>query len=234
MKQTLQRHCRQCGIPLTEAMLSAFQRYGELLIDWNSRMNLTAITDPEEIAVKHFLDSLLLLKACEPERGAGLLDVGAGAGFPSLPLKIARPDLDVTMLDSLQKRIGFLEEVTGALGLPCRFLHGRAEDFAHLETHRERYDLVTARAVAALRVLSEYCLPYVKVGGRFLAMKGASVEEELREAENAIRCLGGEVESQQSFTLPDGGKRGILVIRKISRSSPKYPRTPGKITKAPL
>lgn len=222
------------GFEPTPAVLSRFETYAEMLVDWNTRINLTAITDPEGIAVKHFLDSLLLLRAVEVPENAKLLDVGAGAGFPSLPCKLIRPDLSVTLLDSLQKRIGFLETLCESLEITAAAVHGRAEELGRVPAYREQFDLVTARAVANLRELSEYCLPFVRVGGVFAALKGSAAEEEAREAEKAITLLGGRIREICPFTLPDGGTRGIVVIEKRSQTPTKYPRNAGKMKKAPL
>lgn len=218
--------------PLNGKALERLDRYAELLIEWNGRMNLTAIVEPEEIAVKHFLDCLMLLKYVDIPNGAEVIDIGTGAGFPGVVLKIARPDIKLTLLDSLQKRIGFLDDLCSELGLEVTTIHSRAEDGAR--DLREKYDLAVARAVANMRVLCEYCLPYVKVGGRFAALKGASAAEETSSAENAIRLLGGELESLDLYNLLDSGERGLIAVKKISQTSPKYPRNPGKISKQPL
>ena len=228
------------GIPLSPEALARFDRYAELLCEWNEKINLTAITAPEEIVTKHFLDSLLLLQSAQPERGASLIDVGTGAGFPSLPCKLARDDLRVTLLDSLNKRVLFLQEVTRELGLaegnaaPVECVHFRAEEAGQAPDYREQYDLATARAVAHLRELSEYCLPFVKAGGRFVALKGADVEQELAEAKPAIKLLGGQVERVDEKKLPDGSGRSLIAIRKISQTSTKYPRSAAKMKKQPL
>lgn len=223
------------GFALTGEQLAQLDAYGEMLADWNTRMNLTGITQPEEVEVKHFLDSLLLLDSVELPEKAGFIDVGCGAGFPSLPCKIYRPDLKLTMLDSLNKRIGFLQAVGEALSLThVEYIHGRAEEVGRQKPHREKYDLATARAVAHLRELSEYCLPFVRVGGVFAALKGYEIEEELEQAAGAIAKLGGKVEQVKKYRLPMDNSRSIVVIRKISQTSPQYPRTPAKIAKSPL
>lgn len=222
------------GIALTDAMLGQFDRYAALLVEWNKKINLTAITDPEGILIRHFLDSLFLLTCTPLPEGGSLIDVGTGAGFPSLPCRIARPDLDVTLLDSLQKRLVFLGELTAALGIEAHCLHARAEEAGKLPAYREQYDLATARAVARLRELTEYCLPFVKVGGCFAALKGPDLEEEIAEAKPAIRLLGGEIEEVSEYTLPDESGRTIVVIRKISQTPAKYPRIPAKIKKQPI
>lgn len=233
MTTHLARAAEALGFSLTEEHLNQFDVYYNLLIDWNSRMNLTAITEPEEVAVKHFADSLLLLRAAEIPQGGRLADIGTGAGFPAVPIGIVRNDLYLVLVDSLNKRIGFLKELCGTLGLSADCIHGRAEDLGKTGL-REMQDIVTARAVAHLRVLTEYCLPFVKIGGVFAALKGPEIEEELTGARDAIRILGGELEETLRFTLPDGSRRTILRFRKISQTPTKYPRTPVKISKSPL
>ncbi len=230
----LQSAAAEYGISLSEEMLRLFSDYASLLVAWNENVNLTAITDGEGIAVRHFLDSLLLLPALSPKEGASLIDVGCGAGFPSLPLKIARGDLRVTLLDSLGKRVRFLEELCGRLALPAACFHLRAEEGAKRPELREAFDYATARAVAALPALCELCLPFVSVGGTFAAMKGPGAPEELEAAGGAIRLLGGEVEGVREFTLPDESRRNVILIRKISHTPPKYPRAFAKISKSPL
>ncbi len=222
------------GMELTDLQLEKLDRYAELLVEWNEKINLTAITEPDEIAVKHFLDSLLLLKSVEVPEGGQIIDVGTGAGFPSLPCALVRSDLKLTLLDSLNKRIIFLEEVTRELGREAACIHARAEEGGRNPALREKFDLATARAVASMRELSEYCLPFVKVGGIFAALKGYEIEEELNEAKAAIRLLGGEIQEVQKKILPDGSRRGIVLIQKISQTSTKYPRPSAKIKKNPL
>lgn len=222
------------GFVLDEAQLSSLNVYAEQLVSWNEKVNLTAIVKPEEIAVKHFLDSLLLLKSVDIKDSASLLDIGAGAGFPSLPCKLLRSDIKLTMLDSLNKRIDFLNSLTIELGVHANCIHGRAEEMGHKGEYRERFDIVTARAVAHLRDLSEYCLPFVKVGGYFAPLKGYDIEAELDEAKKAIEALGGEIVEVKKYTLPDESKRAIVVIKKISQTSTKYPRNHGKMKKQPI
>lgn len=221
-------------LPLTQEQAAQFSTYAETLVEWNKVMNLTAITDPQEIIVKHFLDSLLLFRACSLPENASLIDVGTGAGFPGLPAKIYRPDLRVTLLDSLQKRLNFLEAVCEKTGAEAKRIHARAEDAGREPALRKSYDAACARAVAALPVLCEYCLPFVRVGGCFIAMKGPGLEEELQAADRAIRTLGGKLESTAAFTLPDGSERRIAVIRKIAPTPKAYPRPAAKIKKSPL
>ncbi len=196
-------------------------------------MNLTAITQPRDIVIKHFLDSILALKAIDLPQGASLVDVGSGAGFPSVPMLILRPDLQLTLLDSLNKRLIFLEALLQELGLTAARLHARAEE-AGRGAQRARFDCATARAVAQLNKLCEYCLPLVKEGGTFLALKGADGRAEAEAAAKAIRLLGGSLQSIQDYALPDGDKRALVVIQKTSQTPPKYPRPSAQISKAPL
>ncbi len=212
-----------------------FVKYYELLTLWNEKMNLTAITEEDEVAVKHFLDSLNaskgIIKGCEK-----IIDVGTGAGFPGLPIKIANPGVSVTLADSLNKRIGFLNEVINTLGLKNAVaVHGRAEDLAREEEHREAYDVCVSRAVANLSTLCELCLPFVKVGGCFVSLKGPKAEEEIKNARNAIELLGGELEKVESYDLSDTDlNHNIVVIKKISHTPTKYPRKAPKPSKEPL
>ena len=222
------------GLPCPDGLTEKLDRYAGLLVEWNEKMNLTAITDPEGIVVKHFLDSLLLLKACPLPEGASFIDVGTGAGFPSVPVAAARPDLRPTLLDSLQKRVRFLEAVCGELSIPAACIHARAEEAGRTAGYREQYDCACARAVARLYELSEYCLPFVKVGGVFIALKGGEVEAELEEAKFAVKQLGGKIETVEKFSLPGGLGRSIAVIRKVKPTPAKFPRPSGKIKKNPL
>jgi len=222
------------GFSLSGEILSRLDAYARLLVEWNEKMNLTAITEPDGIAVRHFLDSLLLLSAAKPGENASFIDVGTGAGFPGIPCKLVRQDLRLTLLDSLQKRIRFLEAAALELGIDARCIHARAEEAGRAPELRESFDLASARAVARLRELCEYCLPFVRVGGLFAAMKGGDCGEELSEAESAIHILGGGVEDVKSFSLPDGSRRAIILIRKISQTPTKYPRPSGKMKKHPL
>lgn len=226
--------CQQYQLPLTEEMAARLDTYAQMLVEWNEKINLTAITEPNEIVVKHFLDSLLLTKAIDLPQGASLIDVGTGAGFPSVPVTVLRSDLDLTLLDSLNKRLVFLTELCQAIDVRSTCVHARAEDGGKDKKHREKYDFACARAVSSLRNLSEYCLPFVKVGGAFLALKGPDWKEELAEAKNAIGTMGGKVERVEEFTLPDESKRAILIIRKISQTPPQFPRTAAKMTKKPI
>ena len=215
----------------SETQQARFAQYAELLKDWNQRMNLTAITDDDGIAVKHFLDSVLPLYYLDFPPGAALADIGTGAGFPGLPLKIMRPDLEVTLIDSLQKRVRFLETVCGALALEgVRCVHGRAEELGKAPQYRENFDMVASRAVANLKVLCEYCLPFIKTGGVFVALKAEAVEEELAEARPMIGTLGGAVEQVAEAVLPESGiVRKLVVIRKEKPTPAQFPRRANQI-----
>lgn len=222
------------GISVTDEMLARFEKLAFLLVEQNKTMNLTAITDPDGVAVKHFADSISALSAADFPQGAKVLDVGTGAGFPSIPLLIARPDLNMTMIDSTAKKLKYVASTVESLGLNAEVLHTRAEEAGQNKEYREKFDIVCSRAVAALNVLCEYCLPFVKVGGVFLAMKGAKAQDEIADAKNAIKTLGGKIVAEKSFTLSDGGERTIVVIKKISQVPPKYPRVSAQIAKKPL
>ena len=233
MKEYLARYLNELQIDYSQEQMEQFEAYHRLLAQWNEKINLTAIREPQEVALKHFADCLYGMPYL-PE-GARLIDVGSGAGFPGVPLKIMRPDLEVLLLDSLNKRVLFLEELIQSLGLSniCT-IHSRAEDGAKGKL-RESFDVATARAVANLSVLSEYCLPYVKVGGCFLAYKGSAGFEEIAEAKNAVKILGAKVEKQEEYILPDSDIRHTLaVIRKTKNTPSEYPRNAGKISKKPL
>lgn len=230
IKNLLQNYIKDYKITLTENQYEQFQKYFELLAEWNEKMNLTAITDESGVALKHFADSLSLLNFVDIPQNSSLADVGTGAGFPGVVLKIARPDIKLTLIDSLNKRLVFLGEVCAQLGIKAELIHSRAEDGARDEKLRESFDFAVSRAVARMNVLSEYCLPYVKVGGAFCAMKGAQANEEFKESLNAINTLGGKLEKKYFFELPEnGGERAIAVVRKVKNTPQKYPRQSGKI-----
>lgn len=259
--QELKKYCEELSITLTDRQLEQFQIYYDLLTEWNEKVNLTAITEYDEVLKKHFLDSLALVKGneidiihtvCVEKQKIKLLDIGTGAGFPALPLKIVYPQLEVVMLDSLNKRINFLNEVIKKLELTdITALHGRAEDFAKKTEHnkkkkdhcddntevcgRERFDIVVSRAVANLSTLSEYCLPYVREGGVFVAYKSEELIQELKKAEHALGILGGKIDKVFDFILPcTDYHRNLCVIRKVKSTPKKYPRKAGTPTKEPL
>ncbi len=233
-KELLEQVLASQQIPCPNGLYEKLDRYAELLVEWNEKINLTAITDPAGIVVKHFADSLLLTKALEIPQNASIIDVGTGAGFPSVPSVLLRPDMKLTLLDSLNKRIIFLQELTKELGIPAQCVHARAEEAGQKAEFREKYDLATARAVANLRDLAEYCIPFVKVGGYFAALKGYEIEEELKEAEYAISQMGGEVAAVQKYVLGEEASRAIVLIKKVRQTPPKYPRPSAKMKKSPL
>ena len=224
------------GISLSSQQLSQFDTYYKLLVEWNEKMNLTAITDEEEVYLKHFYDSITASFYVDLNQELSLCDVGAGAGFPSIPLKICFPNLKVTIVDALNKRITFLQNLANELDLKnVHFVHDRAETFGKNADYREKFDLVTARAVARLSVLSELCLPLVKEGGMFVPMKAAAASEELEKGKKALQILGGKLEKVHSFSLPlEESERNILIIKKIKSTPKKYPRKPGTPNKQPL
>ena len=222
------------GLSIENDKIKQFEKLAELLVEQNKTMNLTAITDPDGIAVKHFADSISVLNAAKFDEKAKVLDVGTGAGFPGIPLLIMRPDLDLTMLDSTAKKLKYVANTVEELGLTANVLHTRAEEAGQSKEYRETFDIVCSRAVAALNVLCEYCLPFVKVGGVFVAMKAAKAQEEIEGAKAAIKLLGGQIVDEKSFTLSDGGERNLIIIKKISHVPPKYPRVSAQIAKKPL
>lgn len=222
------------GVTLNEIQAERFDKYAQLLVEWNEKINLTAITEAEEIIVKHFADSVMPFSMLDLPDNCSVIDVGTGAGFPSCPLKICRDDIKITLLDSLNKRIHFLEEVSNILELNAACIHGRAEECGQKPSMREKFDIATARAVAGLPELCEYCLPFVKKGGMFVALKGSSGREELSKADNAIKLLGGEIKNCKEYSLDNGDTRTLIVIKKISQTPTKYPRNHGAMTKKPL
>ncbi|MFB1081521.1 16S rRNA (guanine(527)-N(7))-methyltransferase RsmG [Jeotgalibacillus sp. JSM ZJ347] len=224
------------GITLSDEQLEQFRKYHEILVEWNEKMNLTAITDREEVYLKHFYDSITAAFYFDFTKPMSICDVGAGAGFPSIPLKICFPHLNVSIVDSLNKRITFLNHLADELKLEdVHFYHDRAETFGKNAAHREQYDLVTARAVARLSVLSELCLPLAKTGGHFVAMKGAGAAEELDAGQKAIALLGGKKTAVHAFTLPEEeSERSVIVVEKVKSTPKKYPRKPGTPNKSPL
>ena len=230
----LKEKAAEYGVILDDKALERFDLYAKLIVEWNEKINLTAITDPEDIVIKHFLDCLTVFSKVEIKEGAKIIDVGTGAGFPGLVMLIARPDLKMTLMDSLNKRLNVIKDILEKLELTADVVHSRAEDGGQNKAYREKYDFSTARAVSNLRDLTEYCLPFVKVGGCFIAMKAAKADEEISSAQKAIKTLGGTVFEKHTFELADAGERNIILIKKISPTPDKYPRPSAKIAKNPL
>ena len=231
-----QNDLNKIGVTLTDQQIIKFLKYYELLVEWNEFMNLTAITEYDEVMKKHFVDSLSLIKTYDVSKSSTVIDVGTGAGFPGLALKIAYPNLKVTLLDSLNKRIKFLDEVISQLGLKdIETVHGRAEDFAKPGKLREKFDVCVSRAVANMTSLSEYCLPFVKVGGEFISYKSEKMNEEMENAKNAISILGGILDRCEEFMLPESDIfRNLVVIKKVKETPKRYPRKAGMPTKEPI
>lgn len=231
-----EKDLKSFGVSLSEKQIEQFLTYYEMLVEWNEFMNLTAITEYGDVLKKHFVDSISLIKAYDVSKNVKVIDIGTGAGFPGLALKIAYPNLQMTLLDSLNKRIKFLDEVIAKLGLTdIDTIHGRAEDFAKPDKLREKYDLCVSRAVANMSTLSEFCLPFVKVGGKFISYKSEKITEEMETAGKAISILGGKVEGQVEFTLPDSDiYRNLFIIKKEKPTPGKYPRKAGLPAKEPL
>ena len=226
--------CAEFGLDLDETAVKRLNAYGNLLLEWNEKMNLTAITDPHEVLYKHFYDCLLFFKNVEVKQNAKVIDVGTGAGFPGMVLKIARPDIELTLLDGLNKRLTFLNAVLQELGLSAETVHLRAEEGGKNPDYREKYDIACARAVANLPILAEYCVPFVKKDGLFVAMKGASAKEEAEAAQNALKLLGCSKPTIICETLTGNEARAFIISKKISQTPPKYPRAGGKISKSAL
>ncbi|MPM12011.1 Ribosomal RNA small subunit methyltransferase G [bioreactor metagenome] len=235
-RQLLREGLEDLGIKVNDKMLDNFNIYREILVDWNQKMNLTGIEDEKEVFIKHFLDSVSSVENGYIKDGISLIDVGTGAGFPGLPLKICLENINLTLLDSLNKRINFLQEVSNNLGLEnVEFIHGRAEDFGKLEEYREQYDVATARAVAGLPILMEFCVPFVKVGGYFVCLKGPNANLELEESKSAMEVLGLEFVEKIDIELPETNlKHNILVFKKVKNTPEKYPRKAGKPAKSPI
>ena len=233
-RQILLHTLAEFEIELDDLAVNRLCTYHELLIEWNEKINLTALTAPEDVALKHFTDSLMLLRYSKIKKDTSVIDVGTGAGFPGLVLKIARPDIRLTLLDSLQKRLTFLDTVCQALGLEdVELIHSRAEDGSRTEL-RDSFDIAVSRAVASMNTLCEYDMPYVKVGGRFVAMKGKDAEQELADAQNAITQLGGKLIAKHDFILGSAGERSIIEIEKIAPTPKNYPRKSKQIKNKPL
>lgn len=236
MSQMFENKLKALGIVLTDTQKKQFDKFYELLVEWNKVMNLTGITEYEEVNEKHFVDSLSLVKAVDINKISTVIDIGTGAGFPGIPLKIAFPHLKVVLLDSLNKRINFLNTVISELGLTdIETIHGRAEDYAKQGEYREQFELCVSRAVANLSTLSEYCIPYVKVGGLFIPYKSGEIDEEVLYAKKAIHILGGKLEEVIKFQLPDTEiNRSFVKIIKTQSTAKRYPRKAGLPTKEPL
>ncbi|MDP4120453.1 MAG: 16S rRNA (guanine(527)-N(7))-methyltransferase RsmG [Bacillota bacterium] len=230
----LVNNAREIGIELNEKEVESYYTYYQLLLYWNKQMNLTAITEQNDVIIKHFIDSIAILKHVYIPNGAKVIDVGTGAGFPGIPLLIVRPDIKLTLLDSLNKRLIFLKEVCERLAVKAEIVHSRAEESGHSDIFREKFNICVSRAVAPMNVLSEYVLPYAKVGGTFIAMKGPGAEEEMQKAQTAVKLLGGELTGIEKFLLPDESERSVIIIKKIEPTPQKYPRLGAKISKKPL
>lgn len=227
--------CKELGVELTSEQMEQFKIYYDTIVEWNGFMNLTAITEFEDVLKKHFLDSLSILKVVDITSVRRAIDIGSGAGFPGIPLKIAFPNLEIVLLDSLRKRINFLNHVIEKLHINgILALHGRAEDYAQDEKYREGFDLTVSRAVANLSTLCEYCIPYTSLNGQFVSYKSGKVEEELHAAEHAIRTLGGKQGEICRFSLSDVGERTLVVIKKTGKTAKKYPRKAGLPSREPL
>ena len=231
-KELFLENLNKIGVSVSDDKTEALDKFAQMLIEKNKVMNLTRILDEDGIAVKHFADSLSILKVDIPD-SSKVMDLGCGAGFPGVPLLIARPDISLTLLDSTAKKLGFVAESIEALGLKAEVLHARAEEAGQDASYREQYDFVLSRAVASLNVLCEYCLPFVKVGGKFVAMKSALAEEEIKQAYTSIKTLGGKITEKIDFNLTDG-ERTLIIIEKVSSTPAKYPRQSGKIKSKPL
>lgn len=236
MSQIFENKLKELGISLNETQKKQFHTFYELLVEWNKVMNLTGITEYEEVNEKHFVDSLSIVKAIDIQKVKTVIDVGTGAGFPGIPLKIAFPHLKVVLLDSLNKRIKFLDTVIDTLELDdIETIHGRAEDFAKQEEYRERFDLCVSRAVANLSTLSEYCIPYINKGGLFVPYKSGEIEEEVDNSKKAVHVLGGKIEDVVKFQLPGSEiGRSFVKISKVQKTAKKYPRKAGLPAKEPI
>lgn len=233
-KILLKEKAAEYGVELDEKALERFDIYARLLVEWNEKINLTAITEPDEIVIKHFVDSITVFNAIDIPEGAKIIDVGTGAGFPGVAMLITRPDLKMTLMDSTNKKLNVIRDILDNIGLEANVIHKRAEEAGQDKAFRESYDFATARAVSNLRDLSELCLPMVKVGGTFISMKSAKADEEIEEGKKAISVLGGKIKEKKTFELEDAGERTIILIEKFSSTPAKYPRPSAKIAKNPL
>lgn len=233
-KSLLKEKAALYGVGLDEKALERFDIYARLLVEWNDKINLTAITEPDEIVIKHFVDSLSIFSAVDIHEGSRVIDVGTGAGFPGVAMLIARPDLDITLMDSTNKKLNVIRDILENIGLEANVVHKRAEEAGQSKDFRESYDFATARAVSNLRDLSEFCLPFVKVGGTFISMKSAKADEEIEEGKKAISVLGGRIREKKTFNLEDAGERTVILIEKSSSTPAKYPRPSAKMAKNPI
>ena len=230
----IKKWCDENSVSLSKEQIGKFELYASLLKEWNEKMNLTAITDDEGIAVKHFIDCIALIRYCRFSGKEKIIDIGTGAGFPGIPLKIMLPEIRLTMLDSLNKRLVFLAEIGRQLGFEYELIHGRAEEFSIKPEYREKFDIAVSRAVANLPSLCEYCIPYVRTGGYFISMKGPEGLNELAASENALKHLGGRIAETVQADLPDGSSRCIITIEKSKSTPLQFPRRGKKINKDPL
>jgi 16S rRNA (guanine527-N7)-methyltransferase len=236
MNNSLEKILKSANLECTSEQLENFVIYKNMIQEWNKKINITSITEDEEIYMKHFVDSIIVKNYFDMDKVDKMIDIGTGGGFPGIPLKIISDEMEVTLLDSLNKRIIFLEEVVEVLGLEnVDMIHGRAEDYGSNDEYREQYDLSISRAVAPLNILSEYCIPFVKVGGCFISMKSGDVEKEIEESEKALEILGGRIKETIKYKLPGTDiSRSIIIIEKFRDTPDKYPRKAGKPTKKPL
>lgn len=233
-KALLYNTIEKFGVSLDDEAFNRLDKYAEMLVETNKSFNLTAITEPDDVTLKHFADCLVLLKYVDIPKNAKVIDVGTGAGFPGLVLLLARPDIKMTFLDSTKKKLGFIENVVNATGVKAEILHARAEEAGQKAEYREKFDFATARAVANLTNLSEYCLPFVKEGGTFISMKSVQADEEINDAKKAVSILGGKIIEDNVFDLVENTPRRILILKKISQTPTKYPRPSAKIAKSPI
>ncbi len=233
-KELLYTTIQKIGVSIDDKAFERLDKYAQMLVETNKCFNLTAITEPDDVTVKHFADCLALFGKVNIPENAKIIDVGTGAGFPGLVLLLTRPDIKMTFLDSTKKKLGFIQNVLDETGVSAEVVHARAEEAGQNPQYREKYDFATARAVANLTNLSEYCLPFVKVGGKFVSMKAAASDEEIASAKKAIGILGGKIEEDIIFDLTDGMLRRIVEIKKLSQTPTKYPRPSAKIAKNPI
>lgn len=233
-KELLYATIQKFGVEIDDNAFERLDKYAEMLVETNKSFNLTAITEPDDVTVKHFSDCLALFGMVDIPENSKIIDVGTGAGFPGLVLLLTRPDIKMTFLDSTKKKLGFIQNVLDETGVKAEVVHARAEEAGQNPQYREKYDFATARAVANLTNLSEYCLPFVKVGGEFISMKSAASDDEIKSAENAIGILGGKIKNDTVFDLTEEMPRRIIEIKKISQTPTKYPRPSAKIAKNPI